>query len=37
MYDKEWIYRWTGVWKYVNNDKYYLRYMKKSDKYACNK
>ena len=33
--DKEWIYRWTGIWKYVNNNNYYLRHLKKS--YKCYK
>ena len=35
--DKDWIYRWTGVWKYVSNDKYFLRYVRKSNLYKCNK
>lgn len=34
--DKEWIYRWTGNWKYVDNNKIYLRYLKPSRKYLCN-
>ena len=35
--DKDWIYRWIGVWKYVSNDKYFLRYVRKSNLYKCNK
>jgi hypothetical protein len=35
--DKDWIYRWTGVWKYVKNDNFYKRYLKKSNLYKCNK
>lgn len=37
IFDKEWIYRWTGKWKYVNDDKYYLRYLKESKYYLCNR
>ena len=35
--DKDWIYRWTGIWKYVKNDNFYKRYLKKSNLYKCNK
>ena len=34
--DKKWIFRWTGIWKYVKNDTYYTRYLKKSNEYICN-
>jgi hypothetical protein len=35
--DKDWQYRWIGVWKYVKNDNYYIRHLKKSNMYMCNK
>ena len=35
--DKKWIYRWTGIWKYVPiENKYYERYLFSSNKYLCN-
>lgn len=34
--DKDWQYRWIGVWKYVNNDSFYIRHLKKSNMYLCN-
>jgi len=34
--DKEWQYRWIGVWKYVSNDNFYTRHLKKSNMYLCN-
>ena len=36
--DKDWIYRWTGVWKYVDisKEKYYTRHLRKSSEYICN-
>ena len=36
--DKPWIYRWTGVWKYVSKDKkkFCKRNTYSSSKYLCN-
>ena len=34
--DKDWNFRWVGIWKYTENNKYYLRYLKPSKKYICN-
>ena len=36
MTDDRWQFRWIGVWKYVKNDKFYIRYLKKSNMYMCN-
>jgi len=35
--DKDWQYRWIGIWKYVKNDTFYIRHLKKSNMYICNK
>tara|TARA_B110000208_G_scaffold189480_1_gene251117 strand:+ start:43 stop:882 length:840 start_codon:yes stop_codon:yes gene_type:complete len=34
--DKEWNYRWIGIWKYTENNTYYLRHLKPSKNYICN-
>lgn len=34
--DNDWNFRWIGIWKYTENNKYYLRYLKPSKKYICN-